>query len=133
MTGSPSVASASFDFMFPSRLDTAVLASLVEMGGEELRLQLLADLRACEDGLKTLCCLSPETATGTTPQTAHLLHTLRGIAMTIGAATLVQSCIEAENLGHAVGRAALVQSLVAVLQECALVRAQIEQCPDVNA
>jgi len=132
MIGSAPAASASFDFMFPARLDTAVFASLVEMGGEELRLQLLADLRECEAGLKTLCCLSPETATGFTPQTAHLLHTLRGIAMTIGAAMLVQTCMQAENMGEAVGRAALVQSLMAVLQECALVRAQIEQCPDIT-
>lgn len=116
--------------MFPTRLDTTMLDSLMEMGGEELRLQLLADLQDCEAGLKALCLSDPGSVTGTAQSAAHVLHTLRGLAMTIGAATLARACMQAEELGGAAGREMLVQNMLNVVQESVQVRAQIEQCPD---
>lgn len=132
-TGRTPVLCASFDFMIQSRLDTALLDSLVEMGGEELRAQLLADFRTCETALKALCFSDQPTVPGAVSGVAQVLHTLRGLAMTIGATTLVRDCLQAEELGSAAGRETLVQRLVTVLQECASVCAQIEHCPDRDA
>lgn len=116
--------------MLPTRLDTTLLDSLVEMGGEELRLQLLADLQNCEAGLKALCLSDPGSVTDTAQGVAHVLHTLRGLAMTIGAANLARACMQAEELGGATGREMLVQNLLNVVQASVQVRAQIEHCPD---
>lgn len=119
--------------MFKSRLDTALLGSLVEMGGEELRLQLLADLSECETGLKALCRSEQGSMTSTASDAARVLHTLRGLAMTIGAAKLAQACVQAEELEVVAGREKLVHCLARVTEESELVRAEINQCPDRSA
>lgn len=119
--------------MLNSRLDTALLDSLVEMGGEELRLQLLADLRDSEAALKAICASDQGSTTSIASDAARVLHTLRGLAMTIGADALAKACMRAEELDVLAGRDALVQHITAVIEECALVHAQIEKCPDINA
>ncbi|WP_071797789.1 Hpt domain-containing protein [Natronohydrobacter thiooxidans] len=119
--------------MVEPRLDTALLDSLVEMGGEDLRAQLLADLQNCETALKALCFSDQQIVPGAMSGAAQVLHTLRGLAMTIGATALVRNCMQAEELGSAVGRETLVQSLVTVVQECASVCAYLEYRPDRDA
>lgn len=104
-----------------------LLGSLLEMGGEGLRVQLIADLRHAEQELETCCMVERFAEDASTQHMAQVLHSLRGLAMTIGAHQLTAACRHAEELGDDVSREALVASLSQVLQQSASTRDAISR------
>ena len=110
-------------------LDETTLSALLAMGGEDLRLQLLHDLSRIEGRISPLCCAPPSGATMSSDQLRHLLHEMRGIAVTVGASKLAQACAAAEADTVALPVEAMSSQLSEVVDDCKILRAQIAQHP----
>ena len=114
--------------MLSTQFDMTLLGALLEMGGEELRTQLIADLRHAEKELETWCMVSGAGQSDSPQRLAQVLHNLRGLAMTVGADQLTAACRHAETLLHDVNRETLVGCLLRVVEESAGTRKAISSC-----
>lgn len=82
--------------MITQLYDKTQLNSLLSLGGTELRDQFLADLERCQIRLTEALKLAQSDEQRSLKLSRHALHELRGIALTVGAASLVRHCAEAE-------------------------------------
>jgi HPt (histidine-containing phosphotransfer) domain-containing protein len=72
------------------------LDELLSLGGAELRDHFLADIQRCQAQLTQSMTLAASDQRQGLEQSRRVLHELRGISLTIGAAPLVKLCAEAE-------------------------------------
>lgn len=114
--------------MLSNILDDSRLGALLEMGGESLRAQLLEDLQRYEAQIAALSTGAPVGQPPFPLDLRHMLHEMRGIAVTIGAAVLTQSCAAAEAEASKGQSERLLPFLAQVLNDSSAVRSRIQSC-----
>jgi len=72
------------------------LDELLSLGGAELKNHFIADLQRCQTQLTESMTDAKRDQRQSLEQSRRILHELRGISLTIGAAPLVKLCAEAE-------------------------------------
>lgn len=105
--------------------DQAQLDALLSLGGTELRDQFLTDLERCQTRLSQSLSLAGTEERRGLDHARHALHELRGIALTVGAATLTRHCAEAEAFCDMGRLAEVVAKQADILAICTDLGAQI--------
>jgi len=115
--------------MVSTILDEAALGALLAIGGESLRAQLLEDLQTCEDDLTEICSTNSIAAPGSPKRLRQALHKLRGLALTIGAPHLAESCAAAEAAALTSPTDAHLPRVAQISADSRDLRARISQFP----
>lgn len=111
--------------MYMKHIDDVLLRDMLALAGEAFREQLLADLMRCTRQLQENCTAPPENSYIAAKAQQQVLHELRGLGVTIGAAQLVKLCNEGEALPVRAGAGVCQSFCDRVVEACTEVSALI--------
>lgn len=113
--------------MVSTHLDLSVFVPLLTSGGEELRDQLLIDLQQFEAVLKTHCLSRMDKDPVSDQSLEAALHSLGGLAVTIGAGQLAALCLDLEQNAGLADPVTRLQRIASVIEETARIRLKVRQ------
>jgi HPt (histidine-containing phosphotransfer) domain-containing protein len=118
--------------MTDTLLDRSALADLQETAGPEfanvLFTQIRADFARLHDEVLRQTRGYAPSAEPDFEATRRVVHEMKGLSLTVGAATLAQTCADAEILAQGRDLGALKGVLPDIIAQCGRVRIELEQC-----